>query len=87
MNVLPYSYKKIERRERRMTTVLGSTKEGKLMHKIGNGYYRYSKLNKEELSTLNLLVQAGNASVLKKGKGYAALIKLTERGRMICNEH
>ncbi|PEL09942.1 hypothetical protein [Bacillus sp. AFS017336] len=69
-----------------MTTVLGMTSEGRLMHKIGNGYYRYTKLNKDELKLLNLLVNEGMATVIKKGIGYAALIKLTEQGKLISNE-
>ncbi|PGS48626.1 hypothetical protein [Bacillus sp. AFS041924] len=69
-----------------MTTVLGMTKEGKLMHKIGDGYYRYTKLNKDELKTLNLLVSEGMATVIKKGIGYAALVKLTDQGKVINNE-
>jgi len=69
-----------------MTTVLGMTKEGELLHKISNGYYRYTKLNKEELKLLNILVQDGMATVMKKGTGYTALVVLTERGKMISNE-
>ncbi|PEJ60547.1 hypothetical protein CN692_00200 [Bacillus sp. AFS002410] len=69
-----------------MTTVLGMTSEGRLMHKIGNDYYRYTKLNKEELKLLNILVNEGLATVIKKGIGYTALVKLTEQGKLISNE-
>lgn len=69
-----------------MTTVLGMTSEGRLIRKIGDGYYRYTQLNKDELKTLNILVGEGMATVLKKGTGYAALVKLTEQGKIINNE-
>ncbi|MFF2878085.1 hypothetical protein ACFVR2_17340 [Gottfriedia sp. NPDC057991] len=69
-----------------MTSVLGMTREGRLIHKIGDGYFRYTKLNKDELKTLNTLVSEGMATVVKKGIGYAALIKLTDQGKIINNE-
>ncbi|MEH7348230.1 hypothetical protein [Gottfriedia acidiceleris] len=69
-----------------MTSVLGMTREGKLIHKIGDGYFRYTKLNKDELKTLNTLVSEGMATVVKKGIGYAALVKLTDQGKIINNE-
>ncbi|PGM55485.1 hypothetical protein [Bacillus sp. AFS053548] len=69
-----------------MTTVLGMTREGRLIHKIGEGYYRYTKLNKDELKILNILVGEGMATVEKKGIGYAALVKLTEQGKIIKHE-
>lgn len=69
-----------------MTSVLGMTREGRLIHKIGDGYFRYTKLNKGELKTLNTLVSEGMATVVKKGIGYAALVKLTDQGKIINNE-
>jgi hypothetical protein len=69
-----------------MTTVLGMTKEGELLHKIGNGNYPYTKLNKDDLKSLNLLVNEGIAIVVKKGMSNPPLIQLTDRGRVICNE-
>ncbi|MEE6450066.1 hypothetical protein RAH41_05765 [Gottfriedia acidiceleris] len=69
-----------------MTTILGMTREGRLIHKIGDGYYRYTKLNKDELKILNILIGEGMATVVKKGIDNAALVKLTEQGKMIKHE-
>lgn len=69
-----------------MTTVLGMTKEGRLIHKIGDGHYQYTKLNKDEVKTLNTLVCEGMVTVVKNGIGHEALVKLTDQGKIINNE-